>query len=55
MKTFSIITTSLAGLAFTAASAFAQTPAENPATPPPKPERQAPEVEKNLKVFDRRL
>jgi predicted ester cyclase len=32
--------------------AHAQTPAENPTTPPPKPERQAPKVEKNLKVFD---
>ena len=30
----------------------AQTPAESPTTPPPKPERQAPKVEKNLKVFD---
>jgi SnoaL-like polyketide cyclase len=30
----------------------AQTLAENPTTPPPKPERQAPKVEKNLKVFD---
>jgi len=32
--------------------AHAQTPAENPTTPPPKPERQAPKVEKNLKTFD---
>ena len=32
--------------------AHAQTSAENPTTPPPKPERQAPKVEKNLKVFD---
>jgi len=32
--------------------AHAQTPAENPTTPPPKPERQAPKVEKKLKVFD---
>ncbi len=38
-------------LAATGLSA-AQTPAENPTTPPPKPERQAPKVEKNLKVFD---
>ena len=30
----------------------AQTPAENPTTPAPKPEVQAPGVEKNLKVFD---
>lgn len=32
--------------------AFAQTPAENPATPAPKHEKQAPKVERNLKVFD---
>lgn len=30
----------------------AQTLAENPTTPPPKPERQAPKVERNLKKFD---
>ena len=35
-----------------AATAFAQSSAENPTTPPPKHERQAPKVEKNLKVFD---
>ncbi|HYL24916.1 MAG TPA: polyketide cyclase, partial [Burkholderiales bacterium] len=46
--------TSLAALAVSALStyAFAQTPAENPATPPPPHERQAPVVERNLKVFD---
>jgi hypothetical protein len=32
--------------------AHAQTPAENPTTPPPKHEKQAPKVERNLKVFD---
>jgi hypothetical protein len=32
--------------------AAAQTPAENPTTPPPKAERQAPKVEKHLKTFD---
>ena len=32
--------------------AAAQTPAENPATPTPKHEKQAPKVERNLKVFD---
>ncbi len=32
--------------------AFAQSTAENPTTPAPKPERQPPWVEKNLKVFD---
>ncbi len=42
----------LAGLAFATFNALAQTPAENPTTPPPKPERQAPDVEKHLKVFD---
>ena len=42
----------LAGLAFAAFSAFAQTPAENPTTPPPKLERQTPKVERHLKVFD---
>src|SRR5947209_15146155 len=30
----------------------AQSPAENPRTPPPPHERQAPSVEKNLKTFD---
>jgi len=32
--------------------AAAQTPAENPTTPAPKHEKQAPKVERNLKVFD---
>lgn len=31
---------------------LAQSTAENPTTPPPAHERQAPSVEKNLKVFD---
>ena len=35
-----------------AGSALAQSPAERPLTPPPAPERQAPAVERNLKVFD---
>ena len=35
-----------------ATSAHAASPWENPATPPPKPEVQAPDVEANLKVFD---
>lgn len=30
----------------------AQSQIENPPTPPPPPERQAPSVEKNLKIFD---
>ena len=41
-----------AALGFACTAGSAQTPAENPTTPPPKPERQAPKVEKNLKVFD---
>lgn len=41
-----------AALLATAGLATAQTPAENPTTPPPKQERQAPDVEKNLKIFD---
>lgn len=36
----------------TAGTASARPTAENPTTPPPKAERQAPEVEQNLKVFD---
>jgi hypothetical protein len=34
------------------AAVLAQTAAENPTTPPPIPERQAPRVERNLRVFD---
>jgi SnoaL-like polyketide cyclase len=33
-------------------TAFAQSSAEHPTTPPPAHERQAPAVERNLKVFD---
>jgi len=36
----------------TAGVARADSPWEHPQTPPPAPETQAPEVEKNLKVFD---
>ena len=39
----------MAGLS---ATVHAQSPAENPATPAPPHEHQAPAVEKNLKVFD---
>jgi len=39
-------------LATLGASAMAQTLAENPATPAPKPEKQAAAVEKNLQTFD---
>jgi len=44
----------LAALAVSALStyALAQTPAENPATPPPPHEKQAGAVERNLEVFD---
>jgi len=42
----------LAALAFISVSAFAQSTAENPTTPAPAHERQAPKVERNLKVFD---
>jgi hypothetical protein len=35
-----------------AGAASAQSLAERPTTPPPKPQRQAPKVEKHLKTFD---
>jgi hypothetical protein len=41
-----------AALVSVSALSFAQTLAENPTTPPPKAERQVPEVETNLKEFD---
>src|SRR5438094_4871736 len=41
----------LAAAAFTTIT-FGQSPAENPTTAPPPHEKQAPAVEKNLKVFD---
>lgn len=47
-----IATAIIAALGFVSVSALAQSTAANPTTPPPKPERQAPKVEKNLKVFD---
>lgn len=47
-----LATALIAVLGFAFASAFAQSTAENPTTPPPKHERQAPKVEKHLKVFD---
>lgn len=52
MNIRNITAVALTGLAFATVSAFAQTPAENPTTPPPKPELQAPAVEQHLKVFD---
>jgi SnoaL-like polyketide cyclase len=42
----------LAASNFLIASAYAQSAAEKPTTPPPKAEKQAPAVEKNLKKFD---
>src|SRR2546430_17087642 len=42
----------LAALVALAGPAFAQSSAEHPTTPPPAPERQAPAVERNLKIFD---
>jgi hypothetical protein len=42
----------VAAVALTSFAAQAQTPAENPTTPPPKPEVQAPKVERHLKTFD---
>jgi hypothetical protein len=42
----------VATFSFAAVAGRAQSTAENPITPPPKAERQAPNVEKNLKVFD---
>jgi predicted ester cyclase len=45
--------TAIAALTATALGLVsAQTPAENPATPAPKHEKQAPKVERNLRVFD---
>lgn len=46
------MTTLAAVLGFASVTAFAQATAENPTTLPPRPERQAPSVEKNLKTFD---
>ena len=42
----------LAALAIPGQSLHAQATAERPITPPPPPERQAPAVEANLKIFD---
>jgi hypothetical protein len=47
-----LATAIIAVLGFASSSAFAQSTAEHPTTPPPKPEPQAQKVEKNLKVFD---
>lgn len=45
-------TSAVALSVFTWAAAHAQTLAENPTAPPPKAEKQAPAVEKHLKIFD---
>ncbi|MGY0194317.1 ester cyclase [Leptothrix sp. BB-4] len=47
-----LATAAIAVLGLAANVAFAATLAENPPTPAPKQERQAPKVEKNLKKFD---
>ena len=47
-----VATAVLAISSIACAVALAQTPAENPTTPPPKAEPQAAKVEKQLKVFD---
>lgn len=47
-----LATALVAALGFASAGALAQSMAEKPATPAPKPERQAPNVEKHLKTFD---
>ena len=52
MKTTYRKTVIAAALMALVGSAFAQSPAENPAYPAPPHERQAPKVERNLKVFD---
>jgi len=49
---FTLTTTLAAALLVVSGLSSAQTLAENPTTPPPKAERQAVDVEKNLKEFD---
>lgn len=52
MTTKTPILLALPLLAALSVPALAETPWENPLTPPPAPEAQAPDVEKNLQVFD---
>jgi predicted ester cyclase len=53
MNTRTTLATAIVALfGFAACIAHAQSTAENPTTPAPKAERQAPKVERNLKVFD---
>jgi predicted ester cyclase len=47
-----LIAALVAAFTWTSLAAHAQTAAENPTTPPPRPERQAPKVERHLKTFD---
>jgi predicted ester cyclase len=47
-----LATAAFAFMGATASIAHAATLAENPPTPAPKPERQAPKVEQHLKTFD---
>src|SRR5436190_17830517 len=52
MRTTFRTTVLAAALAMLGQQAFAASPAENPDTPPPAAEKQAPAVEKNLHKFD---
>ena len=52
MKTLFRKTLIAAAVLALSGTAVAQTPAENPTTPPPAHEKQAPAVERNLQVFD---
>ncbi len=52
MKTIYCRTLIAASLMALSGATFAQSTAEHPTTPPPAHEKQAPKVERNLKVFD---
>jgi hypothetical protein len=52
MKTIHSKTLIAAALIAVSGTAFAQSTAEHPTTPPPAPEKQAPAVERNLHTFD---
>ena len=51
-RRFALTAVSTIALGLLYVSASAQTPAEHPQFPPPRPEAQAPAVEANLKTFD---
>jgi len=51
-RTFALAAVSAMALGIPNLTASAQTRAERPQFPPPKPEAQAPAVEVNLKTFD---